>query len=105
MECSSPYHLQDRNKHGGIEYEYGSPVLTYEDNIVNISTYIESTEHLFQKTCTSVVLSCKMDAENFKKFLPGFYNGFYSPYYIRFCDYSTYRTNALKSISSLPGFK
>ena len=103
MDYVSSYYLHKLTKHGGIEHDYGQAVLEYQDGELTLSSYKYSFEHLGERTRTSIVFSVNVDLEKVDKvklnnFVRYFYNGFYCPYYIRFCEFKTYKSNALKSL-------
>ena len=106
MDYVSSYYLHQLTKHGGIEYDYGQAVLEYEDGELILSTYTYSNEHLGERTRTSVVFCVPVDLEKVDKvklnnFVKYFYSGFYCPYYIRFCEYKTYKSIATKEVQNI----
>ena len=106
MDCVSSYQLHGLTKHGGIETEYGEAVLEYDDEVLSLSTYKYSTEHLGERTRTSLLFRAslhrdKVDPEKLDTYIKYFYNGFYCPYHIRFCEYDTYKTIALREFNRL----
>jgi len=99
MECISSYYLHDLTEHGGILYDYGQAVLTYEDGIVTVATYKYSIEHLGERTRTSVLLTNHLDKDRVDAYIKYFYNGFYCPYWNRFCEYKTYKAIAMREFN------
>ena len=106
MDCVSSYYLHELTKHGGIENDLGQAVLEYQDGNLTLSTYQYSVEHLGERTRTSIVFSVSVDLEKMDKvklnnFIRYFYNGFYCPYYIRFCEFKTYKSIAIKELQNI----
>lgn len=106
MDCVSSYHLHELTKYGGIETEYGQAVLEYDDEVLSLSTYKYSTEHLGERMRTSLLFRAslprdKVDPEKLNNYIKYFYNGFYCPYHIRFCEYDTYKTIALQEFNKI----
>ena len=106
MDCVSSYYLQELTEHGGIEKDYGQAVLEYDDKIMTLSTYKYSTEHLGKRTRTSLLFRAlirreDVDPVKLDNYIKYFYNGFYCPYHIRFCEYDTYKNIALRELNKL----
>lgn len=101
MECVSSYYLHDLTEHGGLLYDYGQAVLEYEDGVMTLSTYIYSIEHLGERTRTSLLIKARIDRDKIDNYIKSFYNGFYCPYFIRFCEYNTYKSIALRELNRI----
>ena len=106
MDYVSSYYLHQLTKHGGIDYDYGQAVLEYQDGELTLSTYIYSIEHLGERTRTAVLFSVSIDLEKVDKvklnnFVKYFYSGFYCPYFIRFCEFKTYKSIAIRELQHI----
>ena len=106
MDCVSSYHLHQLTKHGGIDVEYGQAVLEYDNEVMTLSTYKYSTEHFGERTRTSILFRGiidrdKVDPDKLNNYIKYFYNGFYCPYHIRFCEYDTYKTIAVREFNRI----
>jgi len=99
MDCVSSYHLHDLTEHGGILYDYGKAVLTYKGGILTLATYQYSIEHLGERTCTSILFTKVVERDKLDNYIKYFYNGFYCPYWNRFCEYRTYKAIAERELS------
>jgi hypothetical protein len=98
--------LQDLTEYGGIENDYGQAVLEYECGDLTLSAYKYSNEHLGERTRTAIVFRVSVDLEKVDKdklnnFVKYFYSGFYCPYHIRFCEFKTYKSIALKQLNHM----
>ena len=101
MDCVSSYYLHTLTEHGGIVNDYGQAVLEYNDGVLSLSTYKYSIEHLGERERTSLLFSVIVDRDKLDNYIRYFYNGFYCPYYIRFCEYNTYKKIALREINRI----
>jgi hypothetical protein len=101
MDCVSSYYLHSLTKQGGIVQDYGQAVLEYKDGVLTLSTYIYSTEHLGERDLTSVLFSKEVDRDKLDNYIRYFYNGFYCPYWNRFCEYKRYKEVALREINKI----
>ena len=99
MDCVSSYHLHDLTEHGGILYDYGQAVLTYKGGILTLGTYQYSIEHLGERTCTSILFTKCIEQDKLDNYIRCFYNGFYCPYWNRFCEYRTYKAIAERELN------
>ena len=101
MDCVSSYYLHALTEHGGILNDYGQAVLEYKDGVLTLSTYQYSIEHLGERTCTSILFSKEVCRDKLTNYIKNFYNGFYCPYWNRFCEYKRYKSVALREINRI----
>ena len=101
MDCVSSYYLHDLTEHGGLLHDYGQAVLEYNDGVLTLSTYKYSIEHLGERTCTSLLFSKEVERDKLNNYIRYFYNGFYCPYWNRFCEYKNYKNIALRELNRI----